>query len=130
MGERIFAADWRSCQEEHLRAVVAAGDGRNEDTLVQLLQEIGFDAERLASLGTVAAPAVEEAPESPPPDPAEPARPPATSREAWPVPSDALQVEEPGPPDDPVPSEDSPDDAGDEGADEGGDPDPAQLSLF
>ncbi len=129
MGERIFAADWRSCQEEHLRAVVAAGDGRNEATLVQLLQEIGFDAERLAALGTVA-PAAEVAPESPPPGPAEPANPPATASEAWPVPSDALQVEEPGPPDDPVPSEDSPDDAGDEGPDEGADPAPAQLSLF
>ena len=95
MGERIFAADWRACQEEHLRAVVAAGDGRNEATLVQLLQEIGFDEERLSALGTVAAPLVEEATESPPPGGAETDSPPAAAGEAWPASEDARQPDEP-----------------------------------
>ncbi len=129
MGERIFAADWRACQEEHLRAVVAAGDGRNEATLVQLLQEIGFDADRLSALGTVAAPLVEDAPESPPPGGAETDSPPAAG-EAWPASEDARQPDESGLPDDSAPPQDDQDDARDEGPDEGGDPVPAQLSLF
>ena len=130
MGERIFAADWRACQEEHLRAVVAAGDGRNEATLVQLLQEIGFDAERLSALGTVAAPLVEDAPESPSPGEAETGSPPTTTREAWPETDDAPQADEPVLPDEPALPQDDQGDAGDEGPDEGSDPAPAQLSLF
>ncbi|MDE0608971.1 MAG: hypothetical protein OXH77_03540 [Anaerolineaceae bacterium] len=130
MGERIFAADWRACQEEHLQAVVAAGDGRNEVTLVQLLQEIGFDAERLTALGTVAAPVVEEAPESPPPGGAETGSLPATAGEAWPEAEDARQADEPVMPDDSGLLQDDQDDAGDEDPDEDGDPAPAQLSLF
>lgn len=130
MGERIFAADWRACQEEHLRAVVSAGDGRNEATLVQLLQEIGFDEERLSALGTVAAPVVEEATESPAPGGAETDSPPAAAGEAWPASEDARQPDEPGLPDDPALSQDDQDDGGDEGPDEGGDPAAAQLSLF
>lgn len=51
MGERIFADDWRACQEEHLRAVIAAGDPRNEATLLRVMQDIGFDEARLAELG-------------------------------------------------------------------------------
>ncbi len=43
MGERIFDDDWRACQREHLRTVMAAGDSRNVTTLVQVLREIGFD---------------------------------------------------------------------------------------
>ncbi|MCY3719898.1 MAG: hypothetical protein OXG07_10140 [Anaerolineaceae bacterium] len=130
MGERIFAADWRACQEEHLRAVVAAGDGRNEVTLVQLLQEIGFDAERLTALGTAVAPVVEEAPESPPPVGAETGSPPDRSREAWPEAEEAPQADEPVMPDDSGLLQVDQDDAGDEYPDEGGDPAPAQLSLF
>ena len=130
MGERIFAADWRACQEEHLRAVVAAGDGRNEATLVQLLQEIGFDAERLTALGTVAAPIEEEAPESPSPGEAETGSLPTTTREAWPETDDAPQADEPGLPDDSGLLQDDQDDTGAEDPDEGADPAPAQLSLF
>ena len=130
MGERIFAADWRACQEEHLRAVVAAGDGRNEAALVQLLQEIGFDAERLTALGTVAPPVEEEAPESPPSGGVETGSPPTTTGEAWPETDDAPQAEEPVLPDDSGLLQDDRDDAGDEDPDEGGDPAPAQLSLF
>lgn len=51
MGERIFADDWRACQEEHLRAVMAAGDARNGATLVQVMKDIGFAEARLAELG-------------------------------------------------------------------------------
>ena len=51
MGERIFADDWRACQEQHLRAVLSAGDTRTEATLVQVLQDIGFSPEKLAELG-------------------------------------------------------------------------------
>lgn len=133
MGERIFAADWRACQEEHLRAVVAAGDGRNEATLVQLLQEIGFDADRLAALGTVAAPAPEEevAQDSLLPGATETGSPPATVSEAWPEPPEASQLEEANLPEEESGlTEDEPEDAGDEAPDEGGDPAPAQLSLF
>lgn len=77
MGERIFADDWRACQEQHLRAVLSAGDRRTEKTLVQVLQGIGFTRERLSELGAgpVAADdeglapveALEDAP-APPPD--------------------------------------------------------------
>ena len=130
MAERIFAEDWRACQEEHLRAVVAAGDGRNEATLVQLLQEIGFDEERLTALGTVAAPVEEEAPESPPPVEAETGSPLTTTREAWPEPEDIPQTDQPVLPDDSGPLQDDQDDAGDGDPDEGGVPPPAQLSLF
>lgn len=42
MAERIFDDDWRACQREHLRTVMAAGDSRNVTTLVQVLREIGF----------------------------------------------------------------------------------------
>ena len=62
MGERIFADDWRACQEQHLRAVLSAGDTRTEATLVQVLQDIGFSSERLAELGAGQAPAEEQAP--------------------------------------------------------------------
>ena len=62
MGERIFADDWRACQEQHLRAVLSAGDTRTEATLVQVLQDIGFSPERLAELGAGQAPAEEQAP--------------------------------------------------------------------
>ncbi len=130
MGERIFAADWRACQEEHLQAVVAAGDGRNEVTLVQLLREIGFDAERLTALGTVAPPVVEEAPESPPPGGAETGSPRTTTREARAQTEDVPQADEPVMLDDSGLPQDDQDDAGDEGPDEDGDPAPAQLSLF
>ena len=130
MAERIFAADWRACQEEHLRAVVAAGDERNEATLVQLLQEVGFDADRLAALGTVA-PAAEQAPESPPPGATETGSLPATVSEALPDPVEASQLEEATlPEEEPGLTEDEPEDAGDEAPDEGGDPATAQLSLF
>ncbi len=57
MGERIFADDWRACQEQHLRAVVSAGDTRTEKTLVQVLQGIGFTQERLSELGAGQVPA-------------------------------------------------------------------------
>lgn len=130
MGKRIFAADWRACQEEHLRAVVAAGDGRNEATLVQLLQEIGFDADRLAALGTVAPAAVEEevAQDSPPPGGTEDDGTSDTNNDVRPDPPEASQLEEPDPPDAADPPVDEPEDAGDEGPEEVGDP--AQLSLF
>ena len=59
MGERIFAADWRACQEQHLRAVLSAGDTRTETTLVQVLQDIGFSPEKLAELGAAQAPSEE-----------------------------------------------------------------------
>ncbi|MDD9957014.1 MAG: hypothetical protein OXP68_12440 [Anaerolineaceae bacterium] len=130
MGERIFAADWRACQEEHLRAVVAAGDGRNEVTLVQLLREIGFDAERLTALGTVAAPVVEESPESLPNGGAETGSPRTTTREGRAETEDVPQADEPDMLDDSGLPQDDQDDAGDEGPDEDGDPAPAQLSLF
>ena len=133
MGKRIFAADWRACQEEHLRAVVAAGDGRNEATLVQLLQEIGFDADRLAALGTVAPAAVEEevAQDSLPPGGPEGDGPSAADNDVRPEPPEASQLEEATlPEEEPGLTEDEPEEAGDEGPDEGGDPAPAQLSLF
>ncbi len=69
MGERIFAADWRACQEQHLRAVLSAGDTRTETTLVQVLQDIGFSPERLAELGAAQAPPeeIEQSEEMPEP---------------------------------------------------------------
>ncbi len=128
MGERIFASDWRACQEEHLRAVVAAGDVRNQATLVQVLQDIGFDADRLAALGIPAdtADAVEASTEIPGPAAEEPVDlPSATGDEG---------SESPDAP----PAEDS--ELQDEEQDLAGDEDPAgagesdaanaQLSLF
>lgn len=56
MGERIFDDDWRACQREHLRTVMAAGENRNVTTLVQVLREIGFDeADLEPGVGSVAA---------------------------------------------------------------------------
>ena len=69
MGKRIFAEDWRACQEQHLRAVLAAGDTRTELTLVQVLQDIGFSEQRLAELGAGQAPEEEVAQPQETPEP-------------------------------------------------------------
>ncbi|MCY4526984.1 MAG: hypothetical protein OXB89_10310 [Anaerolineaceae bacterium] len=134
MGKRIFAGDWRACQEEHLRAVVAAGDARNEASLVQVLQDIGFDAVRLAALGIPAdiADAVEASMESPAPAAAETGDPPAAASDEVVGERSARPAGRGRPP-----WRRSRDRsfAGDEGHDEGeegddGDAAPAQLSLF
>jgi len=69
MGERVFADEWRACQDQHLLAVLAAGDARTEKTLVQVLQSIGFTEDRLVELGAALRPPrpVDEAPPETPP---------------------------------------------------------------
>ncbi len=117
MGERIFAADWRACQEQHLLAVLSAGDTRTETTLVQVLQDIGFSPEKLAELGVALAPAEE-----------------MDLSEEIPEPVAALPQEEPKPlavaaalDEQPLPAgHDEVVDTADEDADEA----PDQLSLF
>ncbi len=117
MGERIFADDWRACQEQHLRAVLSAGDTRTETTLVQVLQDIGFLPERLAELGAAQAPPEE-----------------MEQSEEMPEPVAALPEVEPEPlavaatlDEQPLPAEhDEVVDTADEDADEA----PDQLSLF
>ena len=117
MGERIFAADWRACQEQHLRAVLSEGDTRTESTLVQVLQEIGFSPERLAELGAGQAPAeeVEQSEELPEPVAALP------EVEPEPLAVAAALDEEP-----PSAGHDEVVDMADEDADDA----PDQLSLF
>ena len=116
MGKRIFAEDWRACQEWHLRAVVAAGDTRTQSTLVQVLQDIGFSEEKLAELGAGLAPT--DAVLQPEPQPAQDTE--AETPEE-PVPTEAAEsVDEDAPPE-PVVEEDEREQA---------DQSPGQLSLF
>ena len=122
MGERIFADDWRACQEQHLRAVLSAGDTRTEATLVQVLQDIGFSPERLAELGAEQAPAEEQAPADEMEQPEEMPRPVAALPEEEPesgLVAAALDEE-------PLEADDEVVDVADADADEAHD----QLSLF
>ena len=114
MGKRIFAEDWRACQEWHLRAVVAAGDTRTQSTLVQVLQDIGFSEEKLAELGAGLAPT--DAALQP-----QPAQDTEAETPEEPVPTEAAEsVDEDAPPE-PVAEEDEREQA---------DQSPGQLSLF
>ena len=132
MGERIFADDWRACQEEHLRAVMAAGDARNEASLLRVMQDIGFDEARLAELGVIqnapempAAEAAESAAPAMEPEPEVAAEIPEVDVDLPPQPETGVAADMPDgeaelPPEEEMFADDPP-------AEPGG---PAQLSLF
>lgn len=115
MGERIFDDDWRACQREHLRSVVAAGERRNVDTLVEVLREIGFNEAALADEGIASEETEADSLSG------------AVTGEATAAPDDGPEpsvADDPGDADEPAAGE-----AADDGPTDDNDA-PAQLSLF
>lgn len=135
MGQRIFADEWRACQEQHLLAVLAAGDSRTERTLVQVLQSIGFTEDRLVELGAALRPprpANEAPPETPPvtettPAPVRVPPPEAPAPVAATEPAELVEPVEAG---EAPPPENDEEVAADDGEAAAADKTPGQLSLF
>lgn len=65
---RIFADDWRDTLREQYKYVIQQGDTRTEETLTQVLHEVGFTDDDLAALRLEATMRAEDMPDDYVPD--------------------------------------------------------------